>query len=361
MPVKVYIPTPFRAITANEAKIDAEAKDVASLLEELLDRYPALRSHILDENGEIPRFINIYVNDEEISALQGKSTTLKDGDEVAVIPAMAGGALPFSEDQIRRYSRHIILPEVGGKGQRKLLEAKVLLIGTGGLGSPTALYLAAAGVGTLGVVDFDVVDLSNLQRQVIHHVHDLGRPKVQSAAETIRDINPDVEVIQHNVRVASDNIMGIIRDYDVVVDGCDNFATRYLVNDACVLAGKPNVYGSIFRFDGQATVFAPGKGCYRCLFPAPPPPGMVPSCQEAGVLGVLPGIIGVIQATEVVKLILGVGEPLINRLLLYDALAMEFREVKTRRDANCPICGDNPTIKELIDYEEFCGITPSAH
>jgi adenylyltransferase/sulfurtransferase len=212
----------------------------------------------------------------------------------------------------------------------------------------------------MGVVDFDVVDLSNLQRQVAHHVHDLGRLKVQSAAETIRDINPDVNVIQHNMRVDSSNILEIIRDYDIVLDGCDNFPTRYLVNDACVLAGKPNVYGSIFRFDGQATVFAPGRGCYRCLFPAPPPPGMVPSCQEAGVLGVLPGIIGVIQATEAVKLILGVGEPLINRLMLYDALSMEFREVKIRRDVNCPICGDNPTIHELVDYEQFCGVVPEA-
>ncbi|MBI2955033.1 MAG: molybdopterin-synthase adenylyltransferase MoeB [Chloroflexi bacterium] len=359
MAVKIYIPTPLRPVTENNAKLDAEAKDVAGLLDELLGRYPALRGHILDDNGDISRFVSVYVNNEEIHSLQGKSTTLKDGDEVAVIPAMAGGAVPFTEDQIRRYSRHIILPEVGGKGQRRLLESRVLLIGTGGLGSPAALYLAAAGIGTLGVVDFDVVDLSNLQRQVAHHVHDLGRPKVQSAAETIHDINPDVKVVQHNTRVASDNIMEIIGDYDVIIDGCDNFPTRYLVNDACVLAGKPNVHGSIFRFDGQATVFAPGKGCYRCLFPATPPPGMVPSCQEAGVLGVLPGIIGVIQATEAIKLVLGAGEPLINRLLLYDALTMEFREVRIRRDTNCPICGDNPTIKELIDYEQFCGIGPA--
>ncbi|MCL5264978.1 MAG: molybdopterin-synthase adenylyltransferase MoeB [Chloroflexi bacterium] len=361
MPVTVYIPTPLRRYTENQARVSTEANDVASLLDDLVSRYPELKTHILDDNYEIPRYVNVYVNEEEIHSLQGKGTRLKDGDQVAVIPAMAGGAQPFSEDQIKRYSRHIILPEVGGKGQRKLLEAKVLLIGTGGLGSPAALYLAAAGVGTLGVVDFDVVDMSNLQRQVIHHVHDLGRPKVQSAAETINDINPDVKVIQHNTRVASDNILDIIADYDVILDGCDNFPTRYLVNDACVLAGKPNVYGSIFRFDGQATVFAPGKGCYRCLFPTPPPPGMVPSCQEAGVLGVLPGIIGVIQATEAVKLILNAGEPLINRLLLYDALSMEFREVKIRRDANCPICGDNPTIKELIDYEQFCGIGPATH
>ncbi|MCL5962325.1 MAG: molybdopterin-synthase adenylyltransferase MoeB [Chloroflexi bacterium] len=356
MKVSVYIPTPLRKVAENQVKVHLEADSVSDLLDNLVRQYPDLKRHILDEAGEVHRYVNIYVNDEEIHALQGVNTELREGDEVAVIPALAGGATPFSEDQIRRYSRHIILPEVGGKGQRKLLNSKVLLIGAGGLGSPAALYLAAAGVGTLGIVDFDEVDLSNLQRQVMHHVHDLGRPKVTSAAETIADINPDVKVVPYPVRLASDNVMGIIADYDVIVDGCDNFATRYLVNDACVLAGKPYVYGSIFRFEGQSTVFAPGRGCYRCLFPTPPPPGMVPSCQEAGVLGVLPGIIGVIQATEAVKLILGAGETLVGRLLLYDALVMEFREVKIRRDARCPICGDNPTIRELIDYEVFCGI-----
>ncbi|MBI4316882.1 MAG: molybdopterin-synthase adenylyltransferase MoeB [Chloroflexi bacterium] len=361
MPVTVYIATALRELADHQARMSAEAPNVAGLLDDLVKRYPSLRDQVLDDEGRVHRHLNIYVNSEEICSLQGVKTSLHDGDEVAVVPAVAGGALPFTEEQIRRYSRHIILPEVGGKGQRKLLNAKVLLIGAGGLGSPAALYLAAAGVGHLGIVDFDDVDLSNLQRQVIHHVHDLGRPKVVSATETIKDINPDVNVVQYPTRVSSENIMELITGYDVIVDGCDNFPTRYLVNDACVLAGKPNVHGSIFRFDGQATVFYPGRGCYRCLFPAPPPPGMVPSCQEAGVLGVLPGIIGVIQATETVKLILGAGEPLIGRLLLYDALTMEFREVKIRRDANCPICGDSPTIKELIDYEQFCGIVPAAH
>lgn len=260
----------------------------------------------------------------------------------------------FTEEQIVRYSRHIILPQVGGKGQRKLLDAKVLMLGAGGLGSPAALYLAAAGVGKMGIVDFDSVDLSNLQRQVLHHTDDVGRLKVASAAETIRSINPDVEVVQYPLRLDSENIMEIISEWDIVVDGSDNFPTRYLVNDACVLAGKPNVHGSIFLFEGQATVFLPGKGCYRCLFPEPPPPGSVPSCQEAGVLGVLPGIVGLIQATEAVKLILGVGEPLCGHLLLFDALDMSFQKVKIRRNLSCAICGDHPTIHQLIDYEDFC-------
>jgi len=359
MKVSVYIATPLRKATMNQDKIHLEADSISDLLGALVERYPGLRDHIFDEAGEIPRFLNIYLNNEEIHSLNGKNTPLHDGDEVAVIPALAGGGEPFSEEQVRRYARHIILPEVGGKGQRKLLDARVLIVGAGGLGSPIALYLAAAGVGTLGIVDFDQVDLSNLQRQIMHHVHDVGRPKVTSAAETVAEINPDAKVVTYPVRLSSDNVIDIIAGYDIVVDGCDNFPTRYLVNDACVWNGKPYVYGSIFRFEGQTSVFYPGKGCYRCLFPTPPPPGMVPSCQEAGVLGVLPGVVGVIQATEVVKLILGIGEPLVGRLLLYDALAMEFREVKIRRDENCPVCGDTPTIKEPIDYEHFCGVAAS--
>ncbi|OGL41398.1 MAG: adenylyltransferase [Candidatus Schekmanbacteria bacterium RIFCSPHIGHO2_02_FULL_38_11] len=263
----------------------------------------------------------------------------------------------FSEEQIERYSRHIILPEVGGKGQKKLLESSVLIIGAGGLGSPSAYYLGAAGIGKIGIIDGDVVELSNLQRQIIHSTTDLGRPKVESAKETINKLNSDVKVITYKERIDSKNIMGIIKDYDVILDGCDNFPTRYLVNDACVFAKKTNVHGSIFRFEGQATVFKPFDGpCYRCLYPQPPPPGAVPSCQEAGVLGVLPGIIGIIQAIEAIKIILGIGEPLTGRLLMYDALDMEFRELKIRKDPACPICGENPSIKELIDYEQFCGI-----
>lgn len=261
----------------------------------------------------------------------------------------------FTPEQLKRYSRHIIMPQVGGVGQRKLLEAKVLMLGAGGLGSPAALYLAAAGVGTLGIVDFDVVDFSNLQRQILHGTDDVGRPKVVSAQETLNKINPDINVIPINKRLDSSNIMEVMADYDIVVDGSDNFATRYLVNDATHLAGKINVHGSIYLFEGQATVFKPGEGCYRCLYPAPPPPGMVPSCAEAGVFGVLPGIVGSIQAVETIKLILGIGEPLVNRLLLFDALTMEFREVKLRRNPNCPLCGENPTVTELIDYEVFCG------
>ena len=258
--------------------------------------------------------------------------------------------------QVQRYSRHIIMPQVGSKGQRNLLEAKVLIIGAGGLGSPVAVYLALAGVGTLGIVDFDTVELSNLQRQILHHEHDIGKPKVLSAQHTLASYNSDVNVVAHEVPLTSENAMEIISQYDIVVNGADNFAARYLVNDAAYLSGKPLVDGSILIFDGQASVFIPGRGCYRCLFPTPPPPGVVPSCAEAGVLGALPGLVGSIQATETIKLILGAGEPLAGRLLLIDALTMEFRTVKVRRNPECPLCGDNPTVHELIDYEVFCGL-----
>jgi len=260
-------------------RIPGEGKTVAELIEDLEQRFPGIKGLVYDAQEEIPDHINIYVNDREIATLQGKATPLREGDEVALIPAIAGGALGFTEDQIKRYSRHIILPQVGGRGQRKLLGASILLVGAGGLGSPAGLYLAAAGIGKIGIVDYDHVDLSNLQRQLLHHTHDVGRAKVISASEAINEINPDVQVIQHPVILSSQNIMDIIADYDIIVDGSDNFPTRYLVNDACVLAGKPNVHGSIFLFEGQATVFLPGQGCYRCIYPAPPPPGMVPSCQ----------------------------------------------------------------------------------
>ena len=262
----------------------------------------------------------------------------------------------FTPEQARRYSRHIIMPQIGGKGQRKLMDAKVLLIGAGGLGSPTALYLAAAGVGTLGIVDFDTVDLTNLQRQILHHGRDVGRLKVDSATDTIADINPNVMVVPHNIQLSSANALEVLEPYDIIVDGSDNFPTRYLVNDACVMLGKPCVHGSIFLFEGQASTFVPGKGCYRCLYPTPPPPGMVPSCAEAGVLGVLPGIVGSIQAVETIKLILELGDALSGRLLLFDALDMRFTTVKTPQRDDCPVCGDNPTVTELIDYEEFCGL-----
>jgi len=268
--------------------------------------------------------------------------------------------MELNNDEIRRYSRHLILPEVGLAGQKKIKAASVLCIGAGGLGSPIALYLAAAGIGKLGLVDFDTVDYSNLQRQILHTDADVGRPKTESARETIRGINPNVEVVLHNTRICSENALDLIRPYDIVVDGTDNFPTRYLTNDACVLLKKPNVYGSIFRFEGQASVFAPHLGgpCYRCLYPEPPPPGMVPSCAEGGVLGVLPGIIGCLQATEILKLAIGRGSSLVGRLLLFNALDLKFRELKLRRDPQCPVCGEHPTIKELIDYEQFCGIVP---
>ena len=264
----------------------------------------------------------------------------------------------LNNDEIARYSRHLIMPEVGMDGQLKLKSASVLCIGVGGLGSPVAMYLGAAGVGRIGIVDFDVVDYSNLQRQVIHGTPDVGRPKLDSARDRLNAINPEVTVETHDVALSSENALELLANYDVIVDGTDNFPTRYLVNDACVILGKPNVYGSIFRFEGQASVFATKDGpCYRCLYPEPPPPGLVPSCAEGGVLGILPGVIGTIQATEVVKLIIGVGEPLVNRFMIYDALRMKFRELKLRKDPECPVCGENPTVTELIDYEQFCGIT----
>jgi molybdopterin/thiamine biosynthesis adenylyltransferase/molybdopterin converting factor small subunit len=373
MAVNVYIPTPFRRLTGNRTYVEAHGRNVAEVLADLDARFPGVGDLIFDRERQIPAHINVYVNNREIHSLDGAATPVADGDEVAVIPAIAGGAEDamnganeqqasgprvLTPDQVMRYSRHIIMPQVGPVGQRKLMGAKVLIVGAGGLGSPIAVYLALAGVGTIGIVDFDIVDLSNLQRQILHQTDDVGRPKVVSARETLNAYNTEVNVIAHEAPLTSENALEIIPQYDIVVNGADNFATRYLVNDACYLAGKPLVDGSILLFDGQATTFLPGKGCYRCLFPEPPPPGLVPSCAEAGVLGALCGTIGSIQATEVLKLILGAGEPLAGRLLLYDALSMEVRIVKTRRDPNCPLCGDNPTIHELIDYDAFCGGPP---
>ena len=269
---------------------------------------------------------------------------------------MAEQPIKLTPEQVKRYSRHIIMNDVGSNGQRNLMGAKALIIGAGGLGSPSAIYLALAGVGTIGIVDFDVVEISNLQRQILHHTADIGRPKLESARDNINAYNPDVNVVMHGERLESSNAMEIIGQYDLVINGADNFATRYLVNDAAYLSGKPLVDGSILIFDGQATVFIPGEGCYRCLFPSPPPPGMVPNCAEAGVLGALTGLVGSIQATEALKLILGIGESLSSRLLLIDALSMNFREVKLKRNPACPLCGDNPTVTELIDYEIFCGL-----
>ena len=366
MAVSVYVPSPFRRLTGNRSLVEGRGKDVAELLEDLERQFPGLRSLLFNDENQIPAHINIYVNNREISTLKGTATPLRDGDQVAVIPALAGGEGParapraLTEQQVLRYSRHIIMPQVGSVGQRKLMEARVLILGAGGLGSPASLYLALAGVGTLGIVDFDAVDLSNLQRQILHRTEDVARPKVESARETIAAHNPDVRVVPHNVALTSENALDIISQYDIVVNGMDNFPARYLTNDACVLLRKPLVDGSVLLFDGQATVYLPGKGCYRCLYPTPPPPGLVPSCAEAGVLGALPGVIGCIQAIEAIKLILGVGESLSGRLLLFDALSMEWRSVRIHRDPECAVCGDHPTVTALIDYEEFCGF-PGGH
>jgi molybdopterin/thiamine biosynthesis adenylyltransferase/rhodanese-related sulfurtransferase len=276
---------------------------------------------------------------------------------VPVAPQTKQAAVTLSKEEILRYSRHLIMPEVGMEGQLKLKQAKVLCIGTGGLGAPLGLYLAAAGVGRLGLVDFDTVDFTNLQRQVLFGTTDVGRPKIEAAADHLRNLNPEIQIDTFETRLTSENALDLFKDYDIIVDGTDNFPTRYLVNDACVILGKPNVYGSIFRFEGQITIFgAPGGPCYRCLYPEPPPPGLVPSCAEGGVLGVLPGIVGTIQAAETLKLVIGKGDPLIGRLLLFDALGMKFRELKLRKNPECPVCGDHPTVTKLIDYQEFCGI-----
>ena len=358
MAVTVYIPAPFRRLTGNRSYLEGHGQTVAELLEDLRTRYPALGDMLQNEAGELPSHIQIYVNNQEMHSLQGKATLLNDGDEVAIIPAIAGGQV-LTPEQTQRYSRQIMIPQVGPAGQRKLLDAKVLIVGAGGLGSPAAVYLAAAGVGTLGIVDNDALELSNLQRQILHHTPDVGRPKVESARETIARYNPDVRVIPHRVRLTSANARETVAPYDMVVGGVDNFVTRYLLNDACYLAGKPFVDGAVFLFEGQAAVFIPGRGCYRCLFPAPPPPGVVPNPSEVGLLGVLPGVIGVIEAFETLKLILGLGEPLSGRLLIFDGLTMEFRQVNTRRDPRCPLCGDAPTIHELRDYEAASSSPPT--
>ncbi len=369
MPTSILIPTPLRPLTDKQDTVLVGGTTVGEALAELTSRFPDLRKNLYTDEGRLRAFVNIYLNDEDIRYLEKERTPLKDGDTLSIIPSVAGGApdgavtaeLPsLSSDEVKRYNRHLIMPEVGMDGQRRLKAASVLLIGAGGLGSPAALYLAAAGVGRLGIVDFDVVDFSNLQRQVLHGTPDVGRPKLESARARLLALNPGIQIELHETALSSKNALDLFRRYDVIVDGTDNFPTRYLVNDACVLTGKPNAYGSIFRFEGQASVFAAKDGpCYRCLYPEPPPPGLVPSCAEGGVLGVLPGVIGTIQATEAIKLILGVGEPLVGRFLIYDALRMRFRELKLRKDPECPVCGPKRTITGLIDYEQFCGVAPA--
>ncbi len=382
MRVTIKIPTALRQFTDGHSESQLEARTVAQALAQLTITYPELRPHLYRDGNELRNFINVYLNTEDIRHQQRLDTPVKEGDVVTIVPSIAGGATTLEEigsglrargnnelpslnnEEISRYSRHLIMPEVGMAGQRRLKAASVLMVGTGGLGAPVGMYLAAAGVGHMGIVDFDVVDASNLQRQIIHGTKDVGRPKIESARDRLHNINPHIQIDTFNARLTSYNALQLFREYDIIVDGTDNFPTRYLVNDACVLTGKPNVYGSIFRFEGQASVFwaaaKDGRGaCYRCLYAEPPPPGLVPSCAEGGVLGVLPGIVGAIQANETIKLILGDGDALTNRLLLFDAWKMEFRELKLRKDPACPVCGERATIKQLIDYEEFCGLRGS--
>jgi molybdopterin/thiamine biosynthesis adenylyltransferase/rhodanese-related sulfurtransferase/molybdopterin converting factor small subunit len=370
MSVNVRIPTPLRQFAGGQDVVTVPGETVGDVLNELVERYPSLRRHLYADDGRLRNFVNAYLNEDDIRHLQGPGTPVSEGDALTLVPSIAGGSasavihpdavlgeVELSREEIQRYSRHLIMPEVGMDGQRKLKAARVLLVGAGGLGSPLGLYLAAAGVGTIGMVDHDVVDVTNLQRQLLHGTKDIGRSKLESARDRLEDVNPHVQLEPHDIRLTSDNALEVLESYDIVVDGTDNFPTRYLVNDACVLLGKPNVYGSIFRFEGQLSVFDARRGpCYRCLFREPPPPGLVPSCAEGGVLGVLPGIIGALQALETIKLVLGAGDPLIGRLVLFDALPMRWRQLQLRKDPACPVCGEHPTVTELIDYEQFCGM-----
>ncbi len=361
MSVQVKLPTALRPFADGQESVKVEGKTAGDALDALFAKNEGLKKQLLTPEGKLRNFVNVFINEDDIRDLKGLATPIKDGDTVLIVPAIAGGSTAtetgLSKEELQRYHRHLIMPEVGMEGQKKLKNSSVLCVGAGGLGSPLALYLTAAGVGRLGIVDFDVVDHSNLQRQILHSTESVGKSKLVSAKERLNALNPNVEVIPHDVRLTSQNALALFKDYDVIADGTDNFPTRYLVNDACVLAGKPNAYGSIFRFEGQASVFSTQDGpCYRCLYPEPPPPGLVPSCAEGGVLGVLPGVIGTIQAIETIKLIAGIGKPLIGRLLLFDALAMEWRTLKIKKNPDCPVCGKNPTIKQLIDYEAFCGL-----
>jgi adenylyltransferase/sulfurtransferase len=364
--IKILIPYALRAFTGHNAEVEVEGGTVGEAINALANSYPALKTHLFTEDGQLRDFINLFVGGANINSLQGLDTPIADNGELMIVPAIAGGCAgggdsELTNEEIARYSRHLLLPEIGVEGQKKLKAAKVLIVGTGGLGAPLALYLSAAGVGTIGLVDFDVVDESNLQRQIIHSTRDVGRPKTASAKDRIKGINPLVNVVTHNEMLTSRNALELFADYDIIADGTDNFQTRYLVNDACVFLGKLNVYGSVFQFDGQASVFGAKEGpCYRCLYPSPPPPGLVPSCAEGGVMGVLPGIIGTIQAAETIKLIVGGAKPLVGRLLLFDAWRMTFRELKLEKNPDCPVCGKNHSIHELIDYEQFCGLKKNA-
>lgn len=363
--VKILIPTALRQYTEGKSEVKLNAKTVSEALSRVMQENQRLAKHVMDEDGNLRNFVNVFVNEEDIRQLNGIDTPVSDSDTIRIIPAIAGGSIPdldsrravISPREYRRYGRHLIIPDVGMTGQRRLKAAKVLIIGTGGLGSPSSLYLAAAGVGTIGLIDFDVIDETNLHRQILYTDKDVGKSKVETAKARLQQANPNTIFKTYEEPLTSRNALEIFKDYDVIVDGTDNFPTRYLTNDACVILGKPNVYASIFRFEGQSTVFDAKKGpCYRCLYPKPPPPGLVPSCAEGGVLGVLPGLVGLIQATETVKLILGIGEPLIGRLVIYDALSMKFDELKIRKNPKCPVCSEKPEITQLVDYEQFCGV-----
>ncbi len=380
MPATVIIPTTLRMFTEHNSELELDGNTVGEVITSLADEYPETKKVLFGEDGKLREFINVFVGSDNIRDLKGYDTPVRDDDEIILIPAIAGGSGDTVEepndsvlgdrigdkltnDEIKRYSRHLLLKEVGVKGQRRLKAAKVLIVGMGGLGTPLAQYLAAAGVGTLGLIDFDEVEESNLQRQVIHGSRDIGRPKVASAKDSIKQINPLVKVETYNERLTKENSIDLISQYDVVADASDNYQTRYLVNDACVLLGKPDVFGAMYQFEGQAAVYYADRGpCYRCMYPAPPPAGLVPSCAMGGVVGVLPGIIGTVQANEVIKLIVGGGKPLIGRLVTFDAWRMKWRELKIHKDENCPICGKNRTITELdeYDYEDFCGIKAQA-
>lgn len=362
MSVDIRLPTALRAFADKQEKITVEAGNVGEALDALFARHDRLKAQLLSPDGKLRSFVNVYVNEDDARDKQGLATPVKDGDTVLIVPAIAGGSTltagaELTKAELIRYDRHLILPEVGPEGQKKLKNSSVLCVGAGGLGSPLALYLAAAGVGRIGIVDFDVVDETNLQRQIIHDTSSVGTSKLESAKKRLLALNPHIAVETHALKLSSANAVELFKRYDVIADGTDNFPTRYLVNDACVLTGKPNAYGSIFRFEGQLSVFAAKDGpCYRCLYPEPPPPGLVPSCAEGGVLGVLPGVIGTMQAVETIKLILGIGRPLVGRLMLYDALEQSWRTLKVKKNPACPVCGDKPTIAAPIDYEAFCGL-----
>ncbi len=362
MTVDIRLPTALRAFADKQEKVSVQAQTVGEALDALFSKHDRLKAQLLSPDGKLRSFVNVYVNEDDARDKQGLATPVKDGDTVLIVPAIAGGATlaaeaELSKAELKRYDRHLILPEVGLEGQKKLKRSSVLCVGAGGLGSPLALYLAAAGVGRIGIVDFDAVDESNLQRQILHDTASVGTPKLASAKKRLLALNPHITVETHETRLTSANAVELFKQYDVIADGTDNFPTRYLVNDACVLTGKPNAYGSIFRFEGQLSVFAAADGpCYRCLYPEPPPPGLVPSCAEGGVLGVLPGVIGTMQAVETIKLLLGIGRPLVGRLMLYDALEQSWRTLKVKKNPACPVCGINPTIQAPIDYEAFCGL-----